>query len=86
MKFPYTILSDLSYEEKALWDSFYKPSILSDCVRTTEEGLWRRSQTYQNKDESLWKSREDSRRRICIYKTNQEKRSVRHEKDRNQAV
>lgn len=44
MKFPYKIKEDLSSEEVKMWETVYKDTS-SDWDRTSEEGIWRRTQS-----------------------------------------
>lgn len=67
MRIPYSVFDNLTEEDLKIWDSYYKePSAQID--RKIEEGIWRRTQCFENKEESCWKDPSDSRRRMLQYK------------------
>lgn len=65
MKMPTPILSSLSKEYMERWTQYYVQP--SDRKRTQEEGIWRRTQTPYNAEESGWTCPSDQRRRIVHY-------------------
>ena len=52
----------------SLWKNVYEPSrgLLHD--KTIEESLWRRTQNFNNRFESGWKTKNDMRRKTLHYK------------------
>ena len=65
MKFPFVVLENLSEEQMKKWKNFYAETETHNP--RTEEGIWRRTQEKQNKDESGWKNPNDCRRRMLHY-------------------
>ncbi|MEQ1864875.1 MAG: hypothetical protein ABL996_09500 [Micropepsaceae bacterium] len=65
MDFPIPIAPSLSSEFGTRWDQFLVQA--SDRKRTQEEGIWRRTQTSENAEESNWTNPSDQRRRIVHY-------------------
>jgi hypothetical protein len=65
--FPFPIMEDLSEELIAQWKCFYEHPIVSSRNQRIEEGLWRRTQNFENKNYSGWKGKNDKRRRMVHY-------------------
>jgi hypothetical protein len=65
MEFPIPILRSLSTQYRLRWSQFYVGAL--DRKRTQEEGIWRRTQTKDNAEESNWTSPTDQRRRVVHY-------------------
>lgn len=67
MKIPYVVMKDLDFTDIHNWEKYYKtPS--SQIDHRIEEGLWRRTQVNENKEESGWRGEHDCRRRMVQYK------------------
>lgn len=59
MRFPFTLLDNLSYEFAKRWHSqFVAPE------RTNFEGVWRRTQDPKNREKSGWNNDNDTRRKV----------------------
>jgi hypothetical protein len=65
--FPFPIISDLTENQIKHWQHFYNHPIVVSRNKKIEEGLWRRTQNYENKEQSGWKNEEDKRRRMVHY-------------------
>lgn len=65
MNFPVPLVRGLSDEQVIRWQHYYREA--SDRDRRREEGIWRRTQTEMNADESGWRGPADQRRRIVYY-------------------
>ncbi|MCP1161336.1 hypothetical protein [Bacillus infantis] len=67
MLLPFSVIENLSPYQIDAWKKFYeKPNNQVD--RKVEEGLWRRTQCFENKVESGWGNSNDCRRRMLQYK------------------
>ncbi|TCJ80386.1 UNVERIFIED_ORG: hypothetical protein BDK47_1744 [Anoxybacillus amylolyticus] len=67
MKFPFIVYSNLSPKLIERWEKYYN-NPTNEYDRKVEEGLWRRTQSEENKEESGWKSDLDARRRMLHYR------------------
>lgn len=67
IKFPYSIMENLSSIDLDKWQRFYDRPIIYSRNSRCEEGLWRRTQNVENKDQSDWKNPDDMRRRMVHY-------------------
>ena len=65
MKFPFKVLENLSNEQAEQWKKYYIKTETHDPK--IEEGIWRRTQSFKNKEESGWKNPSDCRRRMLHY-------------------
>lgn len=65
MKLPIPIIEGLNSEYFVRWNNYYKEAV--DRNRTQEEGIWRRTQCFNNSIESNWSNPIDFRRRIVYY-------------------
>lgn len=66
MTLPIVIASDLEKSLLERWQLFYDNA--SDRNRKLEEGIWRRTQRFENAVDSGWASSKDQRRRIVHYR------------------
>lgn len=62
MKLPFVLLDNLDKDTQSRWQKqFVIPG------RSTIDGIWRRTQCFENKDKSGWKSKNDMRRKMVHY-------------------
>jgi len=68
IKFPYSVIGNLSASDVEKWHRFYKKPIICSRNSCCEEGLWRRTQNVKNREQSDWEKSDDMRRRMVHYK------------------
>lgn len=66
MKLPFIVYRNLDEMQIKKWNRYYSHPV-NDWDRKIEEGLWRRTQEFGNREESGWQSPNDKRRRMVHY-------------------
>lgn len=67
IRFPFPVMDELTATDVQRWNRFYENPIVRSRDPRYEEGLWRRTQSERNREQSGWDDSNDARRRMMHY-------------------